>query len=195
MELKGIDHAKKRKIVFFCPNQNHVTICDGLFTPLLGEPHVAHQPFFLSLHPTILTISSLPSNHIWSQLLHRPTYSTLSVLCSQNGTFLTTMRVSVLTEEGELHHLEFDSQMEVENIKALIEADVKIKDISFFICECRRLCAVCSHCLSDYHDHHFTSLRCSAAFLPRTNKSFTMSESLSTPSQPSRPTTCMKMTS
>ncbi|KAG0325495.1 DNA damage-inducible protein 1 [Podila horticola] len=33
------------------------------------------------------------------------------------------MRVSVLTEEGELHHLEFDSQMEVENIKALIEAD------------------------------------------------------------------------
>lgn len=34
------------------------------------------------------------------------------------------MRVSILTEAGDLHHLEFDSQMEIENIKALLEADV-----------------------------------------------------------------------
>lgn len=36
------------------------------------------------------------------------------------------MRVSILTETGDLHHLEFDSQMEIENIKALLEADVSL---------------------------------------------------------------------
>ncbi|KAF9429770.1 DNA damage-inducible protein 1 [Podila epigama] len=36
------------------------------------------------------------------------------------------MRVSILTESGDLHHLEFDSQMEIENIKALLEADCNI---------------------------------------------------------------------
>ncbi|KAG0266566.1 DNA damage-inducible protein 1 [Actinomortierella ambigua] len=36
------------------------------------------------------------------------------------------MRVSVLTESGDLHHLEFDSQMELENIKALLEADTGV---------------------------------------------------------------------
>ncbi|KAF9305471.1 DNA damage-inducible protein 1 [Mortierella antarctica] len=36
------------------------------------------------------------------------------------------MRVSILTEAGDLHHLEFDSQMEIENIKALLEADCNI---------------------------------------------------------------------
>ncbi|KAF8952170.1 DNA damage-inducible protein 1 [Haplosporangium bisporale] len=36
------------------------------------------------------------------------------------------MRVSILTETGDLHHLEFDSQMEIENIKALLEADCNI---------------------------------------------------------------------
>ncbi len=37
------------------------------------------------------------------------------------------MRVSILTDDGEIHSLEFDSQMELENIKALLEADVCIK--------------------------------------------------------------------
>lgn len=123
---------KKRKIVFFCPNQNHVTICDGLFTPLLGEPHAALQPpsnhsnhFFSSIKPHLDTTAPP---------VHSPPLVQLSFSCVVKTTrFLTTMRVSVLTEEGELHHLEFDSQMEVENIKALIEADVKIKDISCFV--------------------------------------------------------------
>ncbi|KAG0346702.1 DNA damage-inducible protein 1 [Podila humilis] len=36
------------------------------------------------------------------------------------------MRVSILTESGDLHQLELDSQMEIENIKALLEADCNI---------------------------------------------------------------------
>ncbi|KAF9967151.1 DNA damage-inducible protein 1 [Mortierella alpina] len=36
------------------------------------------------------------------------------------------MRVSILTDDGEIHSLEFDSQMELENIKALLEADCNI---------------------------------------------------------------------
>lgn len=35
------------------------------------------------------------------------------------------MRVSILTEQGDLHTIEVDSQMELENIKALLEADVR----------------------------------------------------------------------
>lgn len=34
------------------------------------------------------------------------------------------MRVSILTDQGDLHTIEVDSQMELENIKALLEADV-----------------------------------------------------------------------
>lgn len=105
------------------------------------------------------------------------------------------MRVSVLTEEGELHHLEFDSQMEVENIKALIEADVNKMNLSCFVYLSVYVTYAWSHCLFDYRYHHFTSLLYSAAFLPRTNKSFTTNESLSTPSQPFRPITCMRTTS
>ncbi|GJJ73899.1 DNA damage-inducible protein 1 [Entomortierella parvispora] len=36
------------------------------------------------------------------------------------------MRVSILTENGEIHTIEVDSQMELENIKALLEADCHI---------------------------------------------------------------------
>ncbi|KAG0073318.1 DNA damage-inducible protein 1 [Linnemannia elongata] len=36
------------------------------------------------------------------------------------------MRVSILTEQGDLHTIEVDSQMELENIKALLEADCNI---------------------------------------------------------------------
>ena len=35
------------------------------------------------------------------------------------------MRVSILTDSGDLHTIEVDSQMELENIKALLEADVR----------------------------------------------------------------------
>lgn len=34
------------------------------------------------------------------------------------------MRVSILTDKGDIHTIEVDSQMELENIKALLEADV-----------------------------------------------------------------------
>ncbi|KAG0281959.1 DNA damage-inducible protein 1 [Linnemannia exigua] len=36
------------------------------------------------------------------------------------------MRVSILTDQGDLHTIEVDSQMELENIKALLEADCNI---------------------------------------------------------------------
>ncbi|KAF9151553.1 DNA damage-inducible protein 1 [Linnemannia schmuckeri] len=36
------------------------------------------------------------------------------------------MRVSILTDQGDLHTIEVDSQMELENIKALLEADCSI---------------------------------------------------------------------
>ncbi|KAF9573782.1 DNA damage-inducible protein 1 [Mortierella alpina] len=36
------------------------------------------------------------------------------------------MRISILTDQGELHTIEVDSQMELENIKALLEADCNI---------------------------------------------------------------------
>ncbi|KAG0206854.1 DNA damage-inducible protein 1 [Mortierella sp. GBA30] len=36
------------------------------------------------------------------------------------------MRVSILTDNGDIHSIEFDSQMELENIKALLEADCHI---------------------------------------------------------------------
>ncbi|KAG0057399.1 DNA damage-inducible protein 1 [Gryganskiella cystojenkinii] len=36
------------------------------------------------------------------------------------------MRVSILTESGDIHTIEVDSQMELENIKALLEADCNI---------------------------------------------------------------------
>jgi hypothetical protein len=34
------------------------------------------------------------------------------------------MRIAFTTESGEVHNLEVDSQMELENIKALIETEV-----------------------------------------------------------------------
>ena len=34
------------------------------------------------------------------------------------------MRIAFTTESGEVHNLEVDSQMELENVKALIEAEV-----------------------------------------------------------------------
>ncbi|ORZ20826.1 hypothetical protein BCR41DRAFT_26188 [Lobosporangium transversale] len=36
------------------------------------------------------------------------------------------MRVSILTDQGDIHTIEVDSQMELENIKALLEADCNI---------------------------------------------------------------------
>jgi hypothetical protein len=34
------------------------------------------------------------------------------------------MKLSVTTDEGELYNLEIDSQMEIENLRALLEAEV-----------------------------------------------------------------------
>ncbi|KAI7817361.1 hypothetical protein BC939DRAFT_332269 [Gamsiella multidivaricata] len=36
------------------------------------------------------------------------------------------MRISILTDQGDIHTIEVDSQMELENIKALLEADCHI---------------------------------------------------------------------
>ena len=34
------------------------------------------------------------------------------------------MKLSVTTDDGDLYNLEIDSQMEIENLKALLEAEV-----------------------------------------------------------------------
>jgi hypothetical protein len=50
------------------------------------------------------------------------------------------MMLSVTTDEGDLYNLEIDSQMEIENLKALLEAEVSILTKVVMICQPRLYC-------------------------------------------------------
>ena len=84
----------------------------------------AALPFTLSFF-LFRSLLFFPSTLPFSTISSKKTQSySLAHLLSLSLTF-SLMRISILTENGDIHTIEVDSQMELENIKALLEADVK----------------------------------------------------------------------
>lgn len=114
---------KKERTDFFVllPSSIHTTLS---FTSFLAYSHTLSLPFLFSSllrHP--------PHTHSLSNYSHSPVNKSLGKLPSSHPSFTSPnlkkqMRVSILTDQGDLHTIEVDSQMELENIKALLEADV-----------------------------------------------------------------------
>jgi hypothetical protein len=104
------------------PSKRGTRACRFPWSSFFLRQSTQPSPFPLDFH-----LSLSPFHFHFCPLLSHSLH--LSILfCTNTPPFchrLPPMRVSILTENGDIHTIEVDSQMELENIKALLEADVK----------------------------------------------------------------------